>query len=77
MTEQRSTNALEPTRGNYTWFGQGAKWAILGDSVLRISVFYGIEVEMFHGDHAPPDSYAKYGGDSAVVDIDPIRTGRG
>lgn len=35
----------------------------------RISEFYGIVIEMYYGDHAPPHFHARYGGDSAKVAI--------
>jgi hypothetical protein len=37
--------------------------------VPRISEFYGIVIEMYYGDHAPPHFHARYGGDSARVAI--------
>ena len=43
----------------------------------RISEFYGIIIEMFHADHAPPHFHAKYGDQSALVALDPIRIDRG
>lgn len=39
------------------------------DAVPRISEFYGIVIEMYYGDHPPPHFHARYGGDSAKVDI--------
>ena len=35
----------------------------------RISEFYGIGIEMFFGDHAPPHFHARYGGDEALIII--------
>ncbi|MBA3421133.1 MAG: DUF4160 domain-containing protein [Thermoleophilaceae bacterium] len=35
----------------------------------RISEFYGIVIEMYYGDHPPPHFHARYGGDSAKIDI--------
>jgi hypothetical protein len=35
----------------------------------RISSFYGIDIEMFFGDHAPPHFRARYGGDEALIVI--------
>lgn len=34
-----------------------------------IAVFYGIVVQMFFSDHAPPHFHALYGGEEAVIDI--------
>jgi Domain of unknown function (DUF4160) len=34
--------------------------------VPRISEFYGIVIEMFFGDHAPPHFHARYGGNEAL-----------
>ena len=36
----------------------------------RISEFYGIVIEMYYGDHAPPHFHARYGGDSAKIAIE-------
>jgi hypothetical protein len=38
----------------------------------EISRFYGIVVKMYYNDHAPPHFHAEYGGDEAVVAIDPL-----
>lgn len=35
----------------------------------RISSFYGIDIEMYFGDHAPPHFHARYGGDEALIVI--------
>jgi hypothetical protein len=37
--------------------------------VPRISGFYGIVIEMYYGDHPPPHFHARYGGDSAMIEI--------
>jgi hypothetical protein len=37
--------------------------------VPRISEFYGIVIEMYYGDHAPPHFHARYGGASAKIEI--------
>jgi Domain of unknown function (DUF4160) len=37
--------------------------------VPRISEFYGIVIEMYYGDHPPPHFHARYGGDSAKIEI--------
>lgn len=34
-----------------------------------ISAFYGIIIQMFYGDHAPPHILVKYSGHEAVVDF--------
>lgn len=39
------------------------------DEVPRISEFYGIVIEMYFGDHAPPHFHARYGEESAKVAI--------
>ena len=35
----------------------------------RISAFYGIVIEMYFGDHAPPHFRARYSGDEATIVI--------
>lgn len=35
----------------------------------RISEFYGIVIEMYFGDHAPPHFHARYGDESAKIAI--------
>jgi hypothetical protein len=35
----------------------------------RISAFYGLVVEMYFADQAPPHSHARYGGDEALIAI--------
>lgn len=35
----------------------------------RISEFYGIVIEMYYGDHPPPHFHARYGGESAKIEI--------
>ena len=35
----------------------------------RISEFYGIVIEMYFSDHAPPHFHARYSGDEATVVI--------
>jgi uncharacterized protein DUF4160 len=37
--------------------------------VPKISVFYGIVIEMYYGDHAPPHFHARDGGDAAKIEI--------
>jgi Domain of unknown function (DUF4160) len=37
--------------------------------VPRICEFYGIVIEMYYGDHPPPHFHARYGGDSAKIEI--------
>lgn len=38
-------------------------------AVPRICEFYGIVIEMYYADHPPPHFHARYGGDSAKIDI--------
>lgn len=38
-------------------------------AVPRISEFYGIVIEMYNVDHPPPHFHARYGDDSAKIDI--------
>lgn len=38
----------------------------------EISRFYGIIIQMYYGDHAPPHFHAWYGGEVAKVDIDSL-----
>ena len=35
----------------------------------RISAFYGIVVEMYYGDHPPPHFHARYGGETAKIEV--------
>lgn len=35
-----------------------------------ISIFFGIVIRMFHGDHAPPHFHASYQGFEALIAID-------
>jgi hypothetical protein len=35
----------------------------------RISVFYGIVIEMYFADHPPPHFHARYAGDMALIEI--------
>lgn len=42
-----------------------------------ISKFYGIEIQMFFDDHAPPHFHATYGDDEILVGISPILVLRG
>jgi hypothetical protein len=37
--------------------------------VPRISSFYGIDIEMYFDDHAPPHFHARYGGEEALIII--------
>ncbi|MDE2717819.1 MAG: DUF4160 domain-containing protein [Chloroflexota bacterium] len=37
----------------------------------EICRFYGIVIQMYFDDHAPPHFHARYGGSRAVVSIDP------
>jgi hypothetical protein len=38
----------------------------------EISRFYGIVIQMYFGDHLPPHFHARYGGQSAKIDIDAL-----
>jgi hypothetical protein len=48
-------------------------WLSVGDArirgVPRISSFYGIDIEMYFDDHAPPHFHARYGGQEALIVI--------
>lgn len=37
-----------------------------------ISQFYGISIEMYYNDHAPPHFHVYYGDEEAIITIDPI-----
>jgi hypothetical protein len=37
--------------------------------VPRISAFYGIVIDMYFGDHAPPHFHARYASDEATIVI--------
>jgi hypothetical protein len=43
--------------------------ATIIEPVPRISAFYGIVIEMYFGDHPPPHFHARYGGDTAKIEI--------
>jgi hypothetical protein len=43
------------------------------EAMPRISEFFGIVISMFYKDHMPPHIHAAYGGNEAIVGIDPIR----
>jgi hypothetical protein len=45
--------------------------------VPTISRFYGIIIAMFHREHEPAHFHVRYGGDRAVVGIDPLEVLRG
>jgi len=34
-----------------------------------IAIFYGVVIQMYWGDHAPPHFHALYGEDEAIIDI--------
>jgi hypothetical protein len=38
--------------------------------VPRISEFYGIVIEMYFADHAPPHFHARYSGEEALIVIE-------
>ena len=42
-----------------------------------ISRFYGIVIQMYWNDHAPPHFHALYGEDEAVISLEPLATIRG
>ncbi|RIA47489.1 DUF4160 domain-containing protein [Dichotomicrobium thermohalophilum] len=42
-----------------------------------VSVFYGILIQMFWNDHAPPHFHARYAGDEALIDIRTLEVIRG
>ena len=42
-----------------------------------ISYFYGIAIQMFWNDHAPPHFHALYGEDEAVITIETLEVSRG
>jgi phosphomannomutase len=43
----------------------------------EISRFFGIVIQMYYDEHAPPHFHALYSGDEAQVTIDPIQLWRG
>jgi Domain of unknown function (DUF4160) len=49
------------------WLSVGAVRTL---SVPRISSFYGIDIEMYFDDHAPPHFHARYGGQEALILIE-------
>jgi hypothetical protein len=42
-----------------------------------ISYFYGIAIQMFWNDHAPPHFHALYGDFEATIDIETLHVSRG
>ena len=38
-----------------------------------ISTFYGILIQMFWNDHAPPHFHARYGEDTGIIDINTLK----
>jgi hypothetical protein len=48
-----------------------------GKNVPTISVFYGIVIAMYWGEHAPPHFHALYAEDEAIVDIRTLEIIRG
>jgi len=38
----------------------------------EIPRFYGIVIQMYYGDHPPPHFHARYGGQTAKIDIDAL-----
>jgi hypothetical protein len=45
--------------------------------VPTIAQFYGIVIQMFWNDHAPPHFHALYGDDEALIDIRTLEVTRG
>ena len=43
----------------------------------EISRFFGIVIQMYYDEHAPPHFHALYSGDEAQITIDPIRLWHG
>jgi hypothetical protein len=43
----------------------------------EISRFFGIVIQMYYDEHAPPHFHALYSGDEAQITIDPIQLWRG
>jgi len=43
----------------------------------ELSRFYGIRITMYWNDHQPPHFHAQYGGDEALVSIQPVRVFEG
>jgi len=43
----------------------------------EISRFFGIVIQMYYDEHAPPHFHALYSGDEAQITIDPIRLWQG
>jgi hypothetical protein len=42
-----------------------------------IAIFYGIVIQMFWNDHAPPHFHALYGDDEATIEIETLEVLRG
>ena len=42
-----------------------------------ISAFYGILIQMFWNEHAPPHFHALYGDDEVLIDLRDLRAMRG
>jgi hypothetical protein len=42
-----------------------------------VSIFYGVVIQMFAGDHAPPHFHAMYGEHEALIDLRDMRLMRG
>ena len=45
--------------------------------MLALSIFYGIVIQMFWNDHAPPHFHATYAGDEVLIDIRTLEIIRG
>ena len=50
---------------------------LLGAAVPTIGAFYGILIQMFFDDHAPPHVHVKYAEFKAVIDIQTLSVTRG
>ncbi|MBO7121917.1 MAG: DUF4160 domain-containing protein [Treponema sp.] len=38
-----------------------------------VSEFSGIEISLYFDDHLPPHFHAKYSGDEALIEIEPLK----
>jgi len=44
-----------------------------GQSMPEISLFLGVVVAMFYGDHPPPHFHVRYGEHRAIMDVETLR----
>jgi hypothetical protein len=56
------------------WSGYETLWS---HAVPTISVFYGILIQMFWNEHAPPHFHALYGEHEALIDLRDLSVMRG